>query len=136
MICIYCNADTKVTNSRHQKRANAVWRRRQCISCTTIFSTIEAADTSLSISVNHSGSLEPFQRDKLFLSVYESLKHRKSAQMDATGLTNTMLASIYSLSNDAQIDCEAIITITSSILERFDKVAATHYQAFHPLNKD
>ena len=133
MICIYCNGDTRVTNSRHQKRANTVWRRRQCVSCATIFSTIEAADTSLSISVNHDGDLEPFQRDKLFLSVYDSLKHRKSAQIDATGLTNTMLSTIYGVAGDATIDRIAIITIVAAVLERFDTVAATYYRAYHPL---
>lgn len=134
MICIYCGSDTKVINSRHQKRANNVWRRRQCIQCNTVFSTIEAPDTTLSITVRKQKALEPFSRDHLFISVYESLKHRKSAQMDATGLTATILTAIYSLAEDSVIDRAVIVTITTTVLERFDPIAATHYKAFHPIN--
>lgn len=134
MVCIYCGGDTKVINSRHQKRANNVWRRRQCTVCNTVFSTIEAPDTSLSITVRkHQSVLEPFERDKLFISVYESLKHRKSALADATGLTTTILTRIYQLAQDSVIERDIIVTVTVSVLERFDTVAATHYMAYHPV---
>jgi transcriptional repressor NrdR len=135
MVCIYCGADTRVTNSRHQKRANNVWRRRHCVACNTVFSTIEAPDTSLSMTVRkYESSLEPFIRDKLFVSVYESLKHRNSALMDATSLTSTILSRIYQLAEESVIDSAVIVTVVISILERFDGVAATHYTAYHPIS--
>ena len=134
MVCIYCGGETKVVNSRHQKRANNVWRRRHCTVCNTVFSTIEAPDTSLSITVRkHKNALEPFERDKLFISIYESLKHRKSALVDATGLTTTILTRIYQLAEDSVIERDVIVTVTASVLERFDAVAATHYAAYHPI---
>lgn len=133
MVCIYCNGSTQVTNSRPQKRTNTVWRRRQCLQCKTVFSTIEAADTSLSITVRKNKQLEPFLRDHLFISVYDSLRHRKSALADATSLTNTMLTTIYQLAEAAVIDRDVIVTVCATVLERFDTIAATHYRAFHPV---
>ena len=69
MVCLQCGSETKVVNSRLQKRSNQVWRRRQCSSCQSIFTTQETADYSSIWLVKHSsGKLVPFSRDKLFLS--------------------------------------------------------------------
>jgi transcriptional regulator NrdR family protein len=134
MVCIYCGSETNVTNSRHQKRLNHVWRRRKCQVCNAIFSTTEAADAVSALRVRSSRALEPFLRDNLLMSVYDSLRHRKSAITDATSLTATIVSNMYDLADNGVIEREAIITVTSAVLERFDKVAATHYKAFYPIN--
>jgi len=77
--------------------------------------------------------LEPFWRDKLLISVYDSLRHRKTAINDAEGLTGTIISRLYPHLKDAQIKQEDIIKTASLVLQRFDRVAATHYKAFHPL---
>ena len=132
MVCIYCSAETKVTNSRHQKRLNQVWRRRKCLNCGAIFSTTEGANTSQALSVLKKNGLEPFSRDTLFISVYDSLRHRKTVLDDATALTSTIISTLTPLATDAVIDRDVIATVTTTVLGRFDKPAASHYQAFHP----
>ncbi len=132
MVCVYCSSDTQVINSRHQKRKNTVWRRRKCLSCGAIFTTTEITEGTQALSVSNGRGLEPFLRDKLFISVYDSVKHRKSALADATGLTDTIVASIYALASAAAIEQGVIAEVTYSVLERFDSVAAMHYGAFHP----
>ena len=132
MVCIYCGNETKVVNSRPQKRLNRVWRRRTCLNCGTTFTSTEAVDLSGSVTVRDIKLLEPFQRDKLLMSIYDSLKHRKSALSDATGLTDTVISQLYPLMSDAVIEKTVITEVTSVVLQRFDKAAATHYQAFHP----
>lgn len=132
MVCIYCRNETKVVNSRHQKRLNRVWRRRTCLSCGSTFTTTEAVDLSGSITVRHMKHLQPFQRDKLFMSVYDSLKHRKTALDDATGLTDTIVSKLYPLMSEAMLEKSVIIEVTAVVLQRFDPVSATHYKAFHP----
>lgn len=134
MVCIYCGSGTKVTNSRPQKRVNGVWRRRQCLSCHTVFTSTEAVDLSGNIRVAKQKRLEPFRRDKLLLSIHDSLKHRKTATDDATGLTDTIIARLYPLMTDSVIQTVDITVITTETLKRFDKVAATHYAAFHETN--
>lgn len=132
MVCIYCGSETKVTNSRPQKRANKVWRRRQCLSCMAIFTTTEVVDLSGSVRVAKQKHLQAFQRDKLLLSIHDSLKHRKTAVSDATGLTDTVIARLYPLMTDSVLHTADIAVITLEVLNRFDKTAATHYAAFHP----
>ncbi|MDZ7744352.1 MAG: hypothetical protein U5K77_01160 [Candidatus Saccharibacteria bacterium] len=136
MICIYCLGETRVVNSRHQKRPNTVWRRRHCQQCGTVFTSIEEADLSASIVVRKpeakTNDLEPFSRDKLMLSIYDSLKHRKTALKDAQSLTRTIINQIHNHTHEACVDTYVIVEVSLKVLQRFDKIAATHYAAFHP----
>ena len=81
---------------------------------------------------NKNGTLQPFYRDKLFLSIYDSLKHRKTAQMDATALADTIIGKLHSNSQGAGIERDYVADVTYKTLKLFDQVAATHYKAFHP----
>jgi transcriptional regulator NrdR family protein len=132
MVCVYCSNETKVTNSRTQKRLNRTWRRRQCLNCKATVSTIEQLDPSTALKVtNRSGALKPFLRDKLFLSVHFSLQHRKTALTDATALTDTIIANVLAQTSDPTISSQTLAEQCFVVLNRFDKVAATHYKAYH-----
>lgn len=133
MQCIYCGSDTSVVNSRHQKRLNQVWRRRKCEACSAIFSTNEKPDLGLALSVRRTIQLEPFTREKLLISVYDSLKHRPDSAQDAVALTDTIISKLQPLFTDGVIDRDNIVIIAHEVLARFDHAAATFYQAYHPL---
>lgn len=132
MVCIYCANEMKVTNSRLLHKSNAIWRRRQCDSCRAVFTTHEQIDLSRSLVIKTSNAYEPFLRDKLWLSIYDSLKHRKTATHDATELTTTIISKLFDLIENAQIDSLFIAGVAYSVLKRFDKAAAVHYQAYYP----
>lgn len=133
MVCIYCGGNTQITNSRPQKRLNHVWRRRKCAACGAIFTTSETPDLLSSWRIRKTKSLEPFSRDQLFLSLYDSVRHRKTAQSDATALTDTVINRVTSWVVDGSLMQNDLTRETTEILKRFDQVAATHYAAFHPL---
>lgn len=135
MICIYCGGKTSVVNSRGQRRSNQTWRRRQCQNCQAVFTSVEAVDLPSSLvfkrSPKHS---ERFQRDKLFVSVYESCKHRKDAAEASTALTATILGKLLHKIESATLDRVQVISVTTEVLRRFDKAAAVQYQAYHPID--
>jgi transcriptional repressor NrdR len=132
MVCIQCGEKTQVINSRAQKRRNHVWRRRQCANCGTVFTTEEQVDYSGSIVVaNKIGTLQPFSRDKLFLSIHRSCQHRPTALADAAGLTDTVITRLTPLLQDGTVDRTQIIRTIQVALTRFDTAASTHYTAFH-----
>ena len=132
MVCVQCGGKTSVENSRPQKRSNQVWRRRQCQSCYTVFTTEESINYSGSWRVKYpNGSLQPFVRDKLLLSLHRSCQHRKTALADAQGLTDTIIKKILTQTSDGIINSQSIIQITQVALNRFDKAASVHYAAFH-----
>ncbi len=146
MVCLYCQGDLAVSNSRPQKSRNQTWRRRPCKACGAVFSSIEALDLSQAIVVakssqnstsshngNNSLTLQPFDRDKLFISLYESLRHRPNAASDARGLADTVIAHIITSNHHGQTDARTIADTALNTLRRFDTAAASHYAAFHPL---
>lgn len=132
MVCVHCGHNTAVTNSRHLKRSNQIWRRRQCLTCKSIVSTTEQALYSkIWVVRGLSGALKPFSRDKLLLSIYASCQHRKNAIADASALTDTVISKLPSLAEKGVLQPQNIAQVVQVALNRFDGAASTHYQAFH-----
>lgn len=73
---------------------------------------------------------EPFSRDALFISLIDSLKHRKTALEDATALTDTILGLVLA-QKSPKIARQALIDSAYQTLKRFDKVAAEVYRSTH-----
>lgn len=131
MVCIHCHSETRVINSRLQKKANQVWRRRKCTKCSAIFSTSEVVQYELTWLVRSSGSLTPFNRDKLLLSIIASIQHRPTALEDASALTETVMNKLLFSATAGVIDARTIAHIVQVALNRFDRAASVHYQVFH-----
>lgn len=135
MVCIYCQSETEVTNSRAKARAPSVWRRRACKQCDAQFTTLELPSYELSLTVQGQDKqhLYPFSRDKLFLSLHRALGHRKTALEDATALTNTVIARIFQrkLFKEGVLESKDLSKTAYEVLKRFDPLAATSYKAYH-----
>ncbi len=134
MVCIYCGGKTSVINSRSQRRSKQTWRRRKCVACGAIFSTLETVDFGRSLSVIHkAGHLEPFSRDKLFLSIHSACGHRKDAESATQALTGTIVGQLIAKIKDGQLQRNDIVTTSLAVLKRFDKAASVQYGAYHLL---
>lgn len=133
MVCIYCNGPTQVTNSRLQRRANQVWRRRACASCNNTFTTHEKADLETSLVIQYSAKdIRPFLRETLFVSVYESCKHRKQPIQDTIGLTQTIIDHVRADIVRGTVTRDVVTQRALEALQRFDTTAAALYAAYHP----
>lgn len=77
----------------------------------------------------------PFNRDKLYLSIYSSCKHRPNAITDASALTETALSKLIKSQKSSQglVLRDNLVKIVSETLKQFDDVAYVHYGAFHGL---
>lgn len=137
MVCTYCSGELAVSNSRPQKSRNQTWRRRLCKRCGAVFTSIEAIDLSQALTVvraaHKPAQLQPFDRDRLFISIYESLRHRSAAASEARALTDTVLTQLIKQSERGSVTIKLIAETTLNTLQRFDAAAASHYAAFHPL---
>ena len=131
MVCVYCDGPTEVTNSRPQKKNNQVWRRRHCLTCGAVFSTQEMAQYELVWRVRSDKRLQPFSRLKLFMSLYKSCEHRKTALSDAQGLTETVIRKLSALVQDGTVSNLDIAGVALVALNRFDKAAGVYYNAHH-----
>lgn len=132
MVCLFCQSPTQVVNSRSQKKGQKVWRRRQCVKCGGLFSTFEQIDFPSSIVVTKSPtSHEPFSRDRLFLSIYNSLGHRPEAISDSTAITDTVINKLLLSAKNGKIDRLIIWNTILEVLHRFDPAAESHYRSYH-----
>lgn len=97
-----------------------------------VFTTEESAQLEEELLVKQqSGKLEAFSRDKLFLSLYQSLQHRKAPQKDATGLTNTVVSKLKPYIETGFVTSAQLKQVSQVALTRFDAAAGVSYAAFH-----
>lgn len=135
MVCMYCASPTQVINSRHQKQSNNVWRRRRCVACGSVFTTQEHADLALGLAFRATNKvIEPFLREALLISIFESCKHRPTAIKDAVALTSTIIEKLSSVAvrKSSLVDRNDVVAAAQEVLQRFDTAAATMYAAYHP----
>jgi transcriptional regulator NrdR family protein len=100
--------------------------------CGAVFSTGESADYEKTWVVQYpGGTLFPFLRDKLLLSIYKACQHRPSALEDAIGLTDTVMNAVRKDAREAFLPVGTLAKATHTVLKRFDQPAAISYQAFH-----
>lgn len=134
MFCINCfNTNTKVANSRPNKKQPLVWRRRQCTKCNATFTTYERpslADNKL-ISLPN-GKTDTFNLGKLILSISRAFTHApQEAEYNALWLAQTV-EDILSTEREV-VTPEDIEATTHMTLKRFDELAAIQYAAQHKL---
>ena len=101
------------------------------MACGAIFSTQETVQHELAWVVRDDKQLQPFSADKLFLSLHNSLEHRKTAVSDARGLTETVISKLPEHIVDGSVSKSTLAQVIQVALNRFDKAASSHYQAFH-----
>lgn len=130
MVCPYCKKDSHVTNSRLQKRSNSVWRRRACGSCGAIWTSLERIEYATIWRVRKDGHLLEFRPETLLISLYEALKHKKTADIDAKYIYDTVIAKL-AAKNTPELPAELITRTAHDILRRYDKVAASLYLVTH-----
>jgi len=80
---------------------------------------------------NRTGKLSPFIKERLFLSIYKSCQHRKTAIEDAAALTDTAIAHILQHAVDGLILPTHIAAACLATLQKFDTAAAVQYEAYH-----
>ena len=136
MICINCSNETKVTNSRPHKKTPSVWRRRQCKSCGTLFTTMEiVADNAYMFRVVKAGTpAADFGLPRLMMSIVASLSHRPphAAADEAYWLAQTVAQNIQATATDT-ISSEALAQEAWTVVSHFDATAGIQYGARHGL---
>lgn len=132
MSCIYCGAETKVSNSRLQKRNNQVWRRRQCLKCKAVVTTHEAIDMSSALLVEAKGQPKPFISDLLFTELLLALQDRKDCYLAAREATSTIINHLLKQPEKPLFTPAQISKTSAEVLKRLDKRAYLRYSAEHP----
>lgn len=134
MHCPYCqNPDTKVVDTRISDDGHSIRRRRVCSSCSKRFTTLE---TTMLLVEKRSGSVEPFDRDKVIEGVRKACQGRPINHDDLKQLGQRVEESIRA-KGIAQIKSDDIGKEILEPLRELDEVAylrfASVYQNFEGL---
>lgn len=133
MICINCfHNKTQVSNSRRHKNSPAVWRRRTCTNCQTVFTTYERPSLDDQLILQHNNQSSPFNIGKLTSSIARSFQHDKqAADFHSYHIAQTIETKL--LIRGKQLSVDDIAAITHDTLKQFDPIAALQYAAQHDL---
>lgn len=130
MICIKCGCqNTRVTNSRHNKKSASTWRRRQCKDCSYTYTTYEepALDQIKVISGRDSTS---FSHAKLLISLAGCFEHTPVSRGEkAEALARTIETKLINDGN--QTSSQTISETSYTALKHFDRLASVQYAAKH-----
>ena len=128
MNCPFCaHEDTKVLESRLAD--DALRRRRECLKCSTRFTTYERASFNLTVQ-KKDGSIQPFSSEKMLLSVQRALG--KASDEKVTQIARTVEQRVLR-SKKTPIKTSYIGTIVMRELKRVDTMA---YMRFASIYKD
>tara|TARA_Y100000031_G_C7982146_1_gene275276 strand:- start:35 stop:466 length:432 start_codon:yes stop_codon:yes gene_type:complete len=131
MLCPYCNNDdTRVIESR--LKADSVRRRRECLSCTTRFTTYERPMIHLLVT-KKDGSEEPFQFLKIRNSIQRACCKAEQEQIDilAKKIERKVLGK-----KTKNVKTNLIGKLVLNELKRFDKIAYLRYATIHKQIED
>ncbi len=135
MHCPYCHhAETKVVETRVSEDGYSIRRRRMCLYCNKRFTTLE---TTTLLVEKRSGSLEPFNRDKVISGVRKACQGRPVKENDLKMLGQRVEEDLRS-TGQAQVTSDEVGKAILKPLRDLDEVAylrfASVYQNFENLD--
>ncbi|MBT1182116.1 transcriptional repressor NrdR [Bifidobacterium sp. CP2] len=135
MHCPYCHhAETKVIETRVSEDGYSIRRRRMCLHCGKRFTTLE---TTTLLVEKRSGSLEPFNRDKVISGVRKACQGRPVREDQLKKLGQKVEEDLRS-TGQAQVTSDEVGKAILKPLRDLDEVAylrfASVYQNFENLS--
>ncbi|MBS3974280.1 MAG: transcriptional regulator NrdR [Actinobacteria bacterium] len=139
MRCPFCaNDETKVVDSRVSESQDAIRRRRECLKCTSRFTTYERREEMPLMVAKKDGSVEPFDRGKILRGL-----------LVATAKRNIPIERLESLIDDIEVELHNSLRyevtarelgdVALKFLKDIDKVAyirfASVYKSFQDLDE-
>jgi transcriptional regulator NrdR family protein len=107
-----------------------VWRRRECLKCHAVWTTLERSQSSTTYKVSSNEVMVDFRPELLLISLYECLKHRKTPELDAQYVYSTVFSNLQG-TNQPVFDVQLIASTSYKVLKRYDGLAADIYKATH-----
>lgn len=136
MRCPRCGErETRVIDSRDLDEAS-IRRRRECIACSTRFTTYERIEAPRLVVVKRSGGHEEFDREKLLSGLRKALTRRPVAEDAAEHATDAIEAELRA-SGSSEVPSSEIGRLAMERLRGLDQIAyirfASVYQSFEDL---
>ncbi|MGE0198690.1 MAG: transcriptional regulator NrdR [Simkaniaceae bacterium] len=135
MKCPFCgHEESKVTDSRGASEANAIRRRRECLSCARRFTTFETVDISLQVR-KRDGSYEDFHLPKLIKGLDAASRHTRISHDQVRDLASSIASEL--MENQVrEIDTTKLGELVMERLRELDTVAYIRFACVYRRFKD
>lgn len=135
MKCPFCgHEESKVTDSRNASEANAIRRRRECLSCNKRFTTFETVDISLQVR-KRDGSYEDFSLPKLIKGLDSASRHTRISHDQVRDLASQIANEL--VENQVRdIDTTRLGELVMEKLRKLDTVAYIRFACVYRRFKD
>ncbi len=139
MRCPNCGErESRVVDSRDLDEAATVRRRRECMACTTRFTTYERVEAARLTIVKRDGTRQDFQRRKLVAGLQKALTRRPVAADAADQAADAIEAALRSQGAN-EVPSRRIGELSMEELRRIDHIAyirfASVYQSFEDIEQ-
>ncbi|MFH1359013.1 MAG: transcriptional regulator NrdR [archaeon] len=119
MKCIFCGADTRVTDKR--EAPDGTRRRRECLKCKKRFTTYEKPEKKGIIIVKKDGRRESFSKDKLKTGLMKACEKRPIPVKEIDEVVDDIEEKL--LSKGKEVKSEMLGKMVINKLKKLDKVA-------------
>ena len=131
MHCPYCNhQETQVKDSRPCEDGAAIRRRRFCPECQGRFTTFERIQLREFNVLKNDGSVEPFDRDKLFRSMHLPLRKRPVERERLEKVVSSIVRQLET-SGESEVSTKEIGAMAMQALGELDKIAYIRYASVY-----
>lgn len=130
MKCIYCEASTRVVDSRDTQDGQAVRRRRECVGCEERFTTYERAELRQIEVRKRDGSVEAFDREKLAAGIRRACEKREIPEEQLASIINAVVDDVRSVRRPV-IESEVIGEKVCERLKAVDEVAYLRFASVY-----
>ena len=132
MQCPKCNhKDSKVLESRPAQLAQAIRRRRECLSCHFRFSTYEQVEILDLSVVKRDGRRVPYVFDKMYGGIVKAFEKRPVTDKEIRRFAETIEREIYKKAKGGEIKSCDIGSIVVKRLKRKDPVAYLRFASVY-----
>jgi len=126
MLCPFCNAETKVVDSRLSK--DSLRRRRECTKCQRRFTTYERIESTNLLIVKKDGTREQFNREKLMAGIIRACEKRKISHETISQLIDEVEQEII---EHREVPSKKLGDLVMKRLRKIDKVAYIRFASVY-----
>lgn len=136
MKCIFCEAETKVTDKRDVECETR--RRRECLKCGKRFTTYERTEELNLAVVKKDKRREPFSREKLRAGIIKACEKRPISTEKIDKAINEIERKLREKVRGREVESKMIGELVMKELKKLDKIAyirfASVYHEFNDIN--
>lgn len=138
MFCPYCCAqETKVIDSRLVDDGAQVRRRRECVTCSERFTTLETATLTMPLLIKRDGRRCNFETEKLRMGILRAVEKRPVSSEQIEGLISRIIHQLRVL-GEREVSSQRLGELVMNELRQLDKVAyvrfASVYRSFQDVD--